>query len=74
MSGNKIKKGFRLGKGFITDISYLDCGDKIKAVICVKRPTFNALLYADGRAYTDAINDEEPFDRKSHVFYIEKAP
>lgn len=73
MSSAKIKKGFRLSRGFITDINWLDCGEKIKTVICVKRPTFNAQLFVDGRAYTDAINDEEPFDRKSHVFYIEKS-
>lgn len=68
----KIKKGIRLSKGFITDISFLDLKSKIKIVICVKNPIFNAELYVVGKKYIDSFNDEEPYDRKGHVFYIDK--
>lgn len=68
----KIKKGIRLSKGFITDISFLDLKSKVKIVICVKNPIFNAELYVVGKKYIDSFNDEEPYDRKGHVFYIDK--
>lgn len=65
-------KGVRLQKNFITSTSFLDCNDKIKVVVCVKKPTFDAKLHCFGTTYIDAFNDAEPYDRKSHVFYIDK--
>ncbi|MCQ2479408.1 MAG: phosphodiester glycosidase family protein [Clostridia bacterium] len=65
-------KGIRLQKKFITSVSFLDCHNKIKVVVCVKKPTFDAKLHCNGTTYIDAFNDAEPYDRKSHVFYIDK--
>ncbi len=67
-----FKNTFSFRKKFITDISFLDCGDKIKLVIRVRRPAFDAELAAPLKKYADSFNDEEPYDRKTHVFFIDK--
>ncbi|MCQ2471986.1 MAG: phosphodiester glycosidase family protein [Clostridia bacterium] len=72
MTKKYLKKGLRLRNSFVAGVSFLDCGDKIKVVVRVKSPVFDAKLHCFGTTYIDAFNDEEPYDRKSHVFYINK--
>lgn len=67
------EKGIPFLKKFIKSKSYLEKESTVKTVLCVSSPVYNAELYVNGRKYVDAFNDEEPFDRKSHVFYIEKS-
>lgn len=45
---------------------------KIKIVINTKNPTFRARLHGKSGEYTDSFNIEEPFDRKTHVFYVSR--
>ncbi len=69
----KIKKGIPFSGKFIKNSGYLDCGSTVKIVLCVRRPVFNGELFVNGKRYADSFNDEEPFDRKSHVFYVDKS-
>lgn len=65
-------KGIPVRKGFISSMNFLDLGERVKIVICVRRPVFNAVLSAGESTYADSFNEAEPYDRKSHVFYIPK--
>lgn len=56
----------------ILNISYMLCGDRVKLVIRTKTATYDAMLTVGGKTYMDSFNDEEPFDRKTHVFYFPK--
>ena len=44
----------------------------IKLVVQTGKPCFGAALEAGGKCYEDAFNREEPYDRKTHVFYVEE--
>lgn len=66
-------KGIIFSRNFITSVSFLDMSDKVKIVVCVKHPVFGARLSISGRVYEDSFNDAEPYDRKGHVFYVEKS-
>lgn len=50
--------------------SFMLSGDRVKMVVCTKRATYDARLTVEGETYADFFNDEEPFDRKTHVFYF----
>ena len=54
----------------ITSTDFLKTNGKIKTVIGVSLPTFRVRLKIGGSVYTDAFNIEEPFDVKTHVFYV----
>lgn len=54
----------------ITGKAYMLSGDSIKLVITTKTPTFDAMLTVGGVTYMDSFNDDEPYDRKTHVFYF----
>ncbi len=45
-------------------------GAGLKAVVRVKKMTYAAELEFGGVRYPDAFNDREPYDRKTHVFYL----
>lgn len=55
---------------YIISSEYLNYGDKIKAVIRTKKKGFKAKLNVCGKEYTDCFNIEEPYDVKTHVFFI----
>lgn len=55
---------------YIVSSEYLKCADKIKAVIRTKKKGFSAKLNVRGKEYHDCFNIEEPYDVKTHVFYI----
>ncbi|MCH5199148.1 MAG: phosphodiester glycosidase family protein [Oscillospiraceae bacterium] len=54
----------------ITSVNYLKTGKNIKIVLGTSLPAFKVRLKTKGKTYSDAFNAEEPFDRKTHVFYI----
>lgn len=56
----------------VKSVEYLEMGDRIKIVIQTKKSGFEASLCLRGEIFFDSFNIEEPFDRKTHVFYIEK--
>ncbi len=72
MSLKKYKTGLPVVKDFIKSVAYLDCGNTIKTVVCTKLSCYNAALFVCGKYYGDCFNDDEPYDRKSHVFYVDK--
>lgn len=45
---------------------------ELKAVVCTKTPTYEAFIEINGKIYADSFNDAEPYDRKTHVFYLPK--
>ncbi len=54
-------------------IRSVDCmilGENVKIVIATLTNTYEAVLFVNGTAYPDAFNAEEPFDRRTHVFYV----
>ena len=56
-------------------VKYLMTDDgRFKAVVYTKSPVFNASLLCSGREAPDYFNDDEPYDRLTHVFYTESAP
>ncbi len=58
----------------VKEANYLLMDDgRLKAVVSTKSPVFNASLRCSGREYADFFNDDEPYDRLTHVFYIESA-
>ena len=59
----------------IENAKYIETpGGGVKAAVYTASPVFNASLVCGGREYADSFNDDEPYDRLTHVFYIEKAP
>lgn len=50
--------------------SYMLCGDRVKLVICTKNSGHDATLSTGCKIYKDSFNDDEPYDRKTHVFYF----
>ena len=57
----------------ITSVTYLKTDGCVKIVTQTDKPGFDAALDADGTRYKDAFNLEEPYDRKTHVFYVPEA-
>lgn len=57
---------------FITSVEYLEKGDNIKIVVQTKKGGVDATLNVSGTFFKDFFNDEEPYDRKTHVFYVSK--
>lgn len=57
-------------KNIIKSQSHIKIGNNIKIVLLVKYRTYNAALTVNNIIYQDSFNDEEPFDRHTHVFYI----
>lgn len=55
---------------YIISSEYLRCGDKIKAVVRTKKKGFSAKLKVRDKEYNDCFNIEEPYDVKTHVFFI----
>ena len=53
----------------IVSAACLRAGDTVKLVVQTQKPCFGAVLEAGGECCADAFNLEEPFDRKTHVFY-----
>lgn len=56
----------------ITSVSYLKTDGCVKIVAQTAKPCFDVSLDVSGTRYKDAFNIEEPYDRKTHVFYIEE--
>ena len=54
----------------IREIRYLQTERGLKAVVAVRKRVFTAALTFRGETLTDAFNDREPYDRKTHVFYL----
>ena len=42
----------------------------VKIVTCVSAPTYRVRLLLGGKTYGDAFNLAEPYDRRTHVFYV----
>ena len=55
---------------FLTSVAYLKTEDRVKIVTQTQKPCFDVFLEAGGARYDDAFNLEEPYDRKTHVFYV----
>ena len=45
-----------------------------KLVVGVSLPLFHVSLGVNGAVYPDAFNLAEPYDRKTHVFYLPESP
>ena len=58
--------------GLIKTREFMLSGDNIKLVVTTKAPTFDAVLSVSGVSYIDCFNDDEPYDRKTHVFFFPK--
>lgn len=59
----------------VKDAKYiLTDGGRLKAVVYTKTPVYNASLLCGGREYADCFNDDEPYDRLTHVFYPDDVP
>ena len=54
----------------IVSAACLRAGGSIKLVVQTEKPCFGVYLEAGGDRYDDAFNIEEPYDRKTHVFYV----
>ena len=54
----------------ITSVTYLKTDGRVKLVTQTDKPGFDASLDVGGTRYKDAFNIEEPYDRKTHVFYL----
>ncbi len=54
----------------IQDVNYIMTDRGLKAVVRTRRPTFAAALVCGGGRFEDAFNLREPYDRKTHVFYL----
>ena len=54
----------------MTSVTYLKTDGRVKLVTQTDQPGFDASLDAGGTRYQDAFNLEEPYDRKTHVFYV----
>lgn len=52
--------------------SFMLSKENVKLVVCTKRASYDAELTVSGVTYKDFFNDEEPYDRKTHVFYFPK--
>lgn len=67
----EITKKCRRFNGFgIKNIAYIRFMDKTKLVITADFPSADAVLHAGDEVIPDAFNDKEPYDRKTHVFYL----
>ncbi|MBR4451282.1 MAG: phosphodiester glycosidase family protein [Clostridia bacterium] len=56
----------------IVSAEYLDTGGIIKAVVRTDKRGYCAKIKINENEIADSFNDEEPYDLKSHVFYIPK--
>lgn len=54
----------------IRSVDHMIMGETVKTVIQTLTNTYDATLTVNGVRYPDAFNAEEPFDRRTHVFYI----
>ena len=54
----------------LTNQSYMKTNGQIKAVLCSSARAWRARLILNGAAYADAFNLAEPYDLRTHVFYI----
>ena len=54
----------------ITAVNCLKTDSGVKIVVQTDRPCFGVSLDAGGTRYPDAFNLEEPYDRRTHVFYV----
>lgn len=53
-------------------ISYLRLPDSVvKIVLNVDTPYYDVRLHIGGVEYLDAFNDKEPYDRLTHIFYVD---
>ena len=66
----KIKNAASDYGGKIHSVSCMKSGDNVKLVIRTLGRSYDARLNVRGKAYPDAFNIEEPFDRLTHVFYV----
>lgn len=70
MFGAVKEKLFAYSSRNIKSKSFMRCGDRVKIVLCTAGRTYGASLSVNGRTYADSFNDEEPYDRLTHVFYV----
>jgi len=54
----------------ITSINLLKYDGRVKLVLGTSLPAYSVRLILSGKTYYDAFNIAEPYDRKTHVFYI----
>lgn len=54
----------------IKELSYIKENGAVKLVIETAFSVFSARLTVNGKVYADEFNDEEPYDRQTHVFHI----
>ena len=54
----------------LISVTYLKMEQSVKLVAQTDKPGFDASLDAGGQRYHDVFNIEEPFDRRTHVFYV----
>ena len=54
----------------IKDVQYIRTDRGIKAVVRTRKATYCASLICGGVRYADSFNDREPYDKKTHVFYL----
>ena len=59
----------------IREIRYLKTENGgLKAVVSTRRRVFAAALSFRGETLPDSFNDREPYDRRTHVFYLPAVP
>lgn len=54
----------------IDSVSFLRIDNVVKMVVCASLPCYDARLHLNNRTYADSFNRAEPYDRKTHVFYL----
>ena len=54
----------------LTSVTYLKTETSVKLVAQTDKPCYAVSLEAAGENFADAFNLEEPYDRKTHVFYV----
>ena len=57
----------------LTSVTYLKTETSVKLVAQTDKPCYAVSLEAAGEVFADAFNIEEPYDRKTHVFYVPQA-
>ncbi|MBQ7688186.1 MAG: phosphodiester glycosidase family protein [Clostridia bacterium] len=58
----------------IKNVSWMRTERGLKAVVRTKKPTYKTLLSVADKTFADSFNDKEPYDKKTHVFYLPDTP
>lgn len=67
---DKLKKAVSARVVGMRSVDSMIIGENVKIVIRTQSDTYGATLSVGDETFADAFNVEEPFDRRTHVFYV----